>query len=121
MKPQNILISSNGVIKLCDFGFARHMSYNTQVLTSIKGTPLYMAPEMVKELPYTHTADLWSLGVILFELATGAPPFTASNLFGLVEHIVNDPIRYPDSMSSEFKAFLKGLLNKNPSDRLGWP
>ena len=84
MKPQNILICDNGVVKLCDFGFARHMSYNTQVLTSIKGTPLYMAPEMVKELPYTHTADLWSLGVILFELATGSPPFTASNLLGLV-------------------------------------
>ena len=48
MKPQNILISSNGVIKLCDFGFARSMSYKTEVLTSIKGTPLYMAPEMVK-------------------------------------------------------------------------
>lgn len=44
MKPQNILICDNGVVKLCDFGFARHMSYNTQVLTSIKGTPLYMAP-----------------------------------------------------------------------------
>lgn len=49
MKPQNILISANGVVKLCDFGFARAMSTNTMVLTSIKGTPLYMAPELVKE------------------------------------------------------------------------
>ncbi len=63
MKPQNILISANGVIKLCDFGFARAMSNNTVVLTSIKGTPLYMAPELVQEQPYDHTADLWSLGV----------------------------------------------------------
>ena len=47
MKPQNILISAGGVIKLCDFGFARLMSLNTVVLTSIKGTPLYMAPELV--------------------------------------------------------------------------
>jgi fused-like protein len=49
MKPQNILISPNGVVKLCDFGFARAMSTNTIVMSSIKGTPLYMAPELVQE------------------------------------------------------------------------
>jgi fused-like protein len=48
MKPQNILMTSDGVIKLCDFGFARYMSLKTEVLTSLKGTPLYMAPEVVK-------------------------------------------------------------------------
>ena len=47
MKPQNILIGANGIVKLCDFGFARSMSNNTVVLTSIKGTPLYMSPELV--------------------------------------------------------------------------
>lgn len=66
LKPQNILMTSEGNIKLCDFGFARYMSYKTEVLTSLKGTPLYMAPEVVQEQPYTHTADLWSLGVILY-------------------------------------------------------
>ncbi|EFJ37043.1 hypothetical protein SELMODRAFT_449688, partial [Selaginella moellendorffii] len=68
MKPQNILIGAGGIVKvqLCDFGFARAMSCNTMVLRSIKGTgtPLYMAPELVREQPYNHTADLWSLGVI---------------------------------------------------------
>ena len=55
MKPQNILIGAGGTVKLCDFGFARAMSNNTMVLTSIKGTPLYMAPELVQEMPYNHT------------------------------------------------------------------
>lgn len=59
-------MTSDGSIKLCDFGFARSMSNKTEVLTSLKGTPLYMAPEVVQEQPYTHTADLWSLGVVLF-------------------------------------------------------
>jgi len=57
MKPQNILIGSHGTVKLCDFGFARAMSCNTMVLTSIKGTPLYMAPELVQEQPYNHTVS----------------------------------------------------------------
>ncbi|KAK2972844.1 hypothetical protein RJ640_028372 [Escallonia rubra] len=94
MKPQNILIGSGSVVKLCDFGFARAMSTNTVVLRSIKGTPLYMAPELVREQPYNHTADLWSLG---------------------------DPVKYPDNMSTNFKSFLRGLLNKVPQNRLSWP
>ncbi|VEL25060.1 unnamed protein product [Protopolystoma xenopodis] len=59
MKPQNILLGQGGVVKLCDFGFARAMSLNTMVLTSIKGTPLYMAPELIEEKPYDHCTDLW--------------------------------------------------------------
>jgi fused-like protein len=61
MKPQNILIGAGGTVKLCDFGFARAMSNNTMVLTSIKGTPLYMAPELVQEMPYNHTVSTGQL------------------------------------------------------------
>ncbi len=56
------------------------MSVSTLVLTSIKGTPLYMSPELVEEKPYDHSADLWSLGCILYELHTGAPPFYTNQL-----------------------------------------
>ncbi|KAM7274398.1 hypothetical protein ACFE04_029062 [Oxalis oulophora] len=121
MKPQNILIGAGSVVKLCDFGFARAMSANTVVLRSIKGTPLYMAPELVREQPYNHTADLWSLGVILYELFVGQPPFYTNSVYALIRHIVRDPVKYPDEMSSSFKSFLKGLLNKVPQNRLTWP
>ncbi|XP_004307883.1 PREDICTED: serine/threonine-protein kinase TIO-like [Fragaria vesca subsp. vesca] len=121
MKPQNILIGAGSIVKLCDFGFARAMSTNTVVLRSIKGTPLYMAPELVREQPYNHTADLWSLGVILYELFVGQPPFYTNSVYALVRHIVKDPVKYPDNMSSSFKNFLKGLLNKVPQNRLTWP
>ena len=57
MKPQNILIAAGGVIKLCDFGFARALSTQTMMMTSIKGTPLYMAPELVQEQPYTYAVS----------------------------------------------------------------
>jgi hypothetical protein len=121
MKPQNILVASNGNVKLCDFGFARAMSNQTLVLTSIKGTPLYMAPELVQEQPYNHTVDLWSLGVILYELFTGQPPFYTNSIYTLIQKIVKDPVVFPDNMSPSFKSFLKGLLNKKPQDRLSWP
>ncbi|GLT75347.1 hypothetical protein SLA2020_470780 [Shorea laevis] len=121
MKPQNILIGAGCVVKLCDFGFARAMSTNTIVLRSIKGTPLYMAPELVREQPYNHTADLWSLGVILYELFVGQPPFYTNSVYALIRHIVKDPVKYPDDMSPSFKSFLKGLLNKDPQNRLTWP
>lgn len=121
MKPQNILIGAGSVVKLCDFGFARAMSSNTVVLRSIKGTPLYMAPELVREQPYNHTADLWSLGVILYELFVGQPPFYTNSVYALIRHIIKDPVKYPDNMSPNFKSFLRGLLNKEPQNRLTWP
>ena len=88
------------------------MSSNTIVLTSSKGTPLYMAPELVKEQPYNHTADLWSLGVILYELLVGQPPFYTNSIYTLINLIVKDPVKYPTGISPEFKHFLQGLLNK---------
>jgi fused-like protein len=65
MKPQNVLVGSGGCVKLCDFGFAREMSAGTIMLTSIKGTPLYMAPEIFNDQRYEFTADLWGLAVML--------------------------------------------------------
>ncbi|KAK9051496.1 hypothetical protein SSX86_028123 [Deinandra increscens subsp. villosa] len=121
MKPQNILICAGGVVKLCDFGFARAMSKNTVVLHSIKGTPLYMAPELVREQPYNHTVDLWSLGVILYELFVGQPPFYTNSVYALCGRIVKDPVKYPETMSANFRSFLRGLLNKDPQSRLTWP
>ncbi|CAM9176832.1 unnamed protein product [Laminaria digitata] len=121
MKPQNILVGAHGRVKLCDFGFARAMSSNTVVLTSIKGTPLYMAPELVKEQPYDLTVDLWSLGVILYELLVGQPPFYTNSIYSLINHIVKDPVEYPADISPDLRSFLQGLLRKDPRQRLSWP
>lgn len=121
MKPQNILLCKENRVKLCDFGFARSMSFETMVLTSIKGTPLYMSPELVEEKPYDQTADLWALGCILYEIYTGTPPFYTNSIFQLVNMILKDQVKWPKTMSPEFKSFLQGLLNKDPSKRLTWP
>ena len=64
------------------------MSMETLMLTSIKGTPLYMSPELVQEQPYDHTSDLWALGCILYELNIGLPPFYTNSIIQLVKMIV---------------------------------
>ncbi len=121
LKPQNILIGTDRVVKVCDFGFARSMSKSSLVMTSIKGTPLYMAPELVQEQPYDRTVDLWSVGVILYELYVGQPPFYTNSIYSLIQKIVKDPLKWPENMSPSFKSFLQGLLNKKPAQRLQWP
>jgi hypothetical protein len=80
-----------------------------------------MAPELVQEQPYNHSVDIWSYGIILFELFAGQPPFYTNNLYSLIKMIVRNPVKYPSNMSSEFKSFLKGLLIKEPSKRMSWP
>ncbi|KAJ1530420.1 hypothetical protein ONE63_005328 [Megalurothrips usitatus] len=120
LKPQNILVEANRTVKLCDFGFARSMSIDTYVLTSIKGTPLYMAPEIIKHCPYDHSADLWSLGCIVYECLVGSPPYYTNALIRLVNLIQNE-IDWPNFVSAECLSFLQGLLQRDPSKRLSWP
>lgn len=85
------------------------MSIHTIVLTSIKGTPLYMSPELVEERPYDHTADLWSVGCILYELFVGTPPFYTNSIFQLVSLIIKDPVKWPMTMSPVFKVRAEAL------------
>lgn len=119
LKPQNVLIEkASGKAKLTDFGFARNLSMNTLVLTSIKGTPLYMAPELIEEKPYDFKADLWSAGSILYEAAFGTPPFATNNLFELIKKIRYESISWP--LQRPCSAFLQGLLEKNPKRRMNW-
>ncbi|XP_016840545.1 serine/threonine-protein kinase fused [Nasonia vitripennis] len=120
MKPQNVLLDPDGVAKLCDFGFARIMSQGTHVLMSIKGTPLYMAPELHDERPYDHNVDLWSLGCIIYELVAGVPPFQTSSMKELESLVRRKEIKWPDHISSNCLSFLQGLLQKDPRHRLSW-
>uniref|UniRef100_A0A8C5WFG2 non-specific serine/threonine protein kinase n=1 Tax=Leptobrachium leishanense TaxID=445787 RepID=A0A8C5WFG2_9ANUR len=121
MKPQNILLGKDGTVKLCDFGFARELSLDTLMVRSIKGTPLYMSPELVLERPYDHRSDLWALGCIVYELLVGTPPFYTHSIFQLVSIITQQAVRWPRDVSPELKSFLQGLLTKDSTLRLSWP
>ncbi|EDW82803.1 uncharacterized protein Dwil_GK10190 [Drosophila willistoni] len=120
LKPQNVLLDEQMNAKLCDFGLARNMTMGTHVLTSIKGTPLYMAPELLAEQPYNHQADIWSLGCIAYESMAGQPPFCATSILHLVKMIKHEDVKWPSTLGSECRSFLQGLLEKDPNMRMPW-
>lgn len=120
LKPQNILLDRNMSAKLCDFGFARNMTIGTHVLTSIKGTPLYMAPELLEAKPYDHHADLWSLGCIIYEMLAGEPPFSSTSMIHLVRLIRTQHIKWPSFLTSNCVSFVQGLLERDPAQRMSW-
>ena len=79
MKPANILVNSDGLLKIVDFGLAAAMSHTSSRVTKtgyMVGTPTYMAPEQVRGLPIDQRTDIYAIGVIMYELFTGAVPFT---------------------------------------------
>ncbi|XP_056463740.1 serine/threonine-protein kinase ULK3 [Gadus macrocephalus] len=119
LKPQNILLSGS-VLKLSDFGFAAYMSpWDEQ--SALRGSPLYMAPEMVCRRQYDSRVDLWSVGVILYEALFGRAPFASRSYAELEEKIRSDrPIELPPGarVSADCRDLLLRLLERNPETRI---
>mmetsp|Transcript_20639 Transcript_20639/g.29553 ORF Transcript_20639/g.29553 Transcript_20639/m.29553 type:complete len:375 (-) Transcript_20639:452-1576(-) len=131
IKPENILIDYMGHIKLCDFGFAVPMKASPSDTISAKlqdgcGTAMYVAPEIAggfNRSSHGYPVDWWGLGCVLMEMVTGDCPFGDSETmtkFEIFNNINNKVVRYPLSMSMALKSLLKGLLDKNPDQRMSW-
>ncbi|RLN51451.1 hypothetical protein BBJ29_009840 [Phytophthora kernoviae] len=100
LKPQNLLLvedSSTSALKIADFGFARHLA-TTSLAETLCGSPLYMAPEILKFQKYDAKADLWSVGTILFEMLAGRPPYGGANHVQLLANIERQPLRFPSTL-----------------------
>jgi serine/threonine-protein kinase ULK/ATG1 len=121
LKPQNILVGEGNILKITDFGFAKSVN-SSDISETFCGSPLYMAPEILTYQKYNHNADLWSVGVILYELLTGETPYTGNNLYDLVYNMKNNEVRIPNykNLSSECKHLLFSLLQKDPDKRISW-
>ncbi|XP_014437415.1 serine/threonine-protein kinase ULK3 isoform X3 [Tupaia chinensis] len=124
LKPQNILLSSleKPHLKLADFGFAQHMSPWDEKHV-LRGSPLYMAPEMVCRRQYDARVDLWSVGVILYEALFGQPPFASRSFLELEEKIRSNrvielPLRPP--LSRDCRDLLRRLLERDPGRRISF-
>ncbi|XP_070210335.1 serine/threonine-protein kinase ULK3-like [Littorina saxatilis] len=124
LKPQNILLtsSSNPIIKIADFGFAKPMMEGDEMRV-MRGSPLYMAPEIICQRSYDARVDLWSIGVILYECLFGRAPFASSSFKELGEKIWDSkPVELPPGVevSDDCRDLVLRLLRRNPDERISF-
>ncbi|XP_045602321.1 serine/threonine-protein kinase ULK3 [Procambarus clarkii] len=122
LKPSNILLTSrnNPVLKIGDFGLAQHMPEDDTNCT-IKGSPLYMAPEIVLKRQYDAKVDIWSVGVILYECLFGKAPYSSKTMDELIEKIKKDKpidVPYGTNISQECRNLLQSCLERDVSKRI---
>ncbi|XP_019631077.1 PREDICTED: uncharacterized protein LOC109474996 [Branchiostoma belcheri] len=124
LKGNNIMLMPNGVIKLIDFGCARRVCErlsvsNSQVLKSMRGTPYWMAPEVVSESGYGVKSDMWSVGCTVFEMLTGKPPWADMAPMAAIFHIGSgkEVPELPDTASPPAHDFVRACLTRNPDQR----
>lgn len=119
LKPENILLDYTGHIALCDFGLCKLNMTETETTNTFCGTPEYLAPELLHGQGYTKTVDWWTLGVLLYEMLTGLPPFYDENTNEMYRKILQDELRFPAEVAPDARDLLKGLLTRDPNHRLG--
>ena len=117
IKPENILLDENSKAYLTDFGWSNYIR-NNRSRSTICGTPLYLPPEMVTESGHNEKADIWCIGVLLFELMTGKVPFDGNDYTTVKYNIMKLNISWPSDIDPEVKDLISKILKKNPNDRL---
>jgi len=116
LKPENLLLDNGGHVKITDFGFAKKVPERTFTLC---GTPEYLAPEIIQSKGHGKAVDWWALGILIYEMLVGYPPFFDEAPFRIYEKILEGKVQFPKWVDSRGKDLIKGLLALDHTKRLG--
>lgn len=121
LKPENLMLDKDGYIKLVDFGFSKYLA-NGQKTWTFCGTPEYVAPEIILNKGHDRAVDYWSIGILMYELLTGMPPFTSADPMKTYNIILKgiDALEFPRYIGKNAQSLIKRLGRENPSERLGY-
>lgn len=124
LKPENVLVGDDGYLMLADFGLAKFV-HQGEIANSFCGTAEYLAPEMLIGNGHDYTVDWWALGILIYEMIVGIPPFFHRNKHKMYHFIKESKVNFPDPerhkilVSDEAKDLILRLLDKNKKTRLG--
>lgn len=116
IKPENILINDDFEIKVCDFGWAVALNAN-EIRNTFCGTYEYMAPEIYKNKSYDNKVDIWSLGILMYELLHGYSPFKGKAMKEIYSNIIKQRIKFEDWVCHDARVLINEILSQNPKDR----
>lgn len=119
LKPENILLDQQGHVKLTDFGLCKESINEGAVTHTFCGTIEYMAPEILTRTGHGKAVDWWSLGALMYDMLTGAPPFTGENRKKTIDKVLKAKLSLPPYLTNEARGLIKRLLRKHPHERLG--
>ena len=117
IKPENVLLAEGLIAKLTDFGWSNYIE-GDQKRTTVCGTPIYLAPEILEDKGHDEGVDIWCIGVLLFELCTATVPFNGNDIDTLKENILNLKISWPKDINTDAKNLIMKILKKDSKDRL---